>query len=238
MVAVTFNNSWPSDNYKHLNQMKKLLFILLISASSIQLKAESNENIKGNGKITEQERSISSFNEIAAAGSVDIIITQGQNEGVVVITDKNIQQYVITEIIDNTLKIRIKENANISPSKLKVKVNCKQLISIKAGGSGDIQTDGSLKSDALQISQGGSGDFKLDLDLSKLTITKAGSGDFILTGKTDSFTISSAGSGDIRAAKMKVNNCKISLVGSGDVWLAKGTKASLSNVGSGEVHYE
>ena len=78
----------------------------------------------------------------------------------------------------------------------------------------------------------------MNLDLENLSVNKSGSGDFKLNGKADKFEINSAGSGNVHASGLKVNNCKISMVGSGDIWLEKGTAVDLNKVGSGEIHYE
>lgn len=217
--------------------MKKLLFIFIITAT-VQAQADWKNPVKGNGKIAEQERKVAPFNKISTGGSVNLIIIQGQQEGIAVTTDENLQEYIITEVIDNTLQIHMKEKSNISPTKLKIKVTYSQLNFIEAGGSGDIESDGIIKSEKLKISQGGSGDFKLNLDIQNLSINKSGSGDFKLNGKADQLEINSAGSGDVHASSLEVKNCKISMVGSGDIHLEKGTAVDLRKVGSGEIIYE
>ncbi len=218
--------------------MKIVLLAGLIAASIANLAFANPEHIKGNGNISRQTKNITPFNKIATGGSLDIEISQGNREEVTIETDENLQQYIIAEVKNNTLNIHVKDNINISSTKLKVKINCIKLESISAGGSGDIETSNQLKNDELTISQGGSGDFKLNLEVGKLKISKAGSGDFKIEGKADQFQLSSAGSGDVHAQQLAVKNAEISMVGSSDIWLAKGTKVKVSNVGSGDVHYE
>jgi hypothetical protein len=217
--------------------MKKL-FVIMLLIPFIGTASPCDEHVKGNGNVKSDTRSPGSFEKLSSAGSIDIILEQGSTEGVEVTTDENLQSYIITEVKDNTLSVHIKENVSISSTKLIVKVKCKILRGINSGGSGDITSAGVLQSDKLRISQGGSGDFELNLNVEKLDINKAGSGDFKLEGKVGSLSVSSAGSGDLDASKISVGETAISMAGSGDVALPKGTKAKVSSAGSGDVHYE
>ncbi|MEP7265659.1 MAG: head GIN domain-containing protein [Bacteroidota bacterium] len=217
--------------------MKKILFILFLLPALGYANCDK-DHVKGNGTIKSESRNLNSFNKISTGGSIDIVIEQGFTESAEITTDENLMSYIITEVKDNTLSIHFKENVSISSTKLIVKVNCKELRAISAGGSGDVKTAGVLKADKLEISQGGSGDFKLNLNVSKLEISKAGSGDFKLEGKIADLELSSAGSGNLDASKTTVGDAEISMAGSGDVVLPKGTKPKVSSVGSGDVHYE
>jgi hypothetical protein len=216
--------------------MKKTAFLLLIPF--ITIAGENKDHIKGNGQVKSETRQVGSYNKISTGGSIDVIIEQGPSEGVEVTTDENLQNYIVTEIKDNTLNIHVKKDHSVSPTKLVVKATFRELKAISAGGSGDISSSGEIKTEDLAISQGGSGDFKLKLNAGKVEISKAGSGDFDLEGKIQSLEISSAGSGDVDASDTSIGNAEISMVGSGDIVLPKGTKPRVSSVGSGEVHYE
>ncbi len=199
----------------------------------------NDETIKGNGIEKKDSRSLESFDKITLAGSVDIKIEQGGTESATVETDENLVGYVITVVENGTLSIHTKDNVYLKPTKdIVVYVNCKTLKAISSGGSGDVKTVTKLSGDVLSISQGGSGDYKLDLAVDKLKISKAGSGDFTITGSVGEMKISSAGSGDVIAKDLNCLNADISSAGSGDFVLRKGTPAKISNVGSGEISYE
>jgi hypothetical protein len=237
-IFVTLLKAMRHIKNKSSHNMKKifalLLFIPFIGSSAVPC----DEHVKGNGNVKTDMRSLGSFEKLANAGSIDIILEQGNTEGVEVTTDENLQSYIITEVKNNTLSVHIKENASISSTKLIVKVKCKILRAISSGGSGDVSSENVLKSDKLAISQGGSGDFDLNLNVEKLEISKAGSGDFKLEGKIGELEVSSAGSGDLDASKVSVGETAISMSGSGDVVMPKGTKPKVSSAGSGDVHYE
>lgn len=217
--------------------MKKIIlasmYLFFITAVVI-----ASDKIKGNGKVVIKERTLTSFNSIAAGGSIDITIDETGKEGATVETDENLQDVVITEVKDNVLQIHLKENTNVSYTKMIVHVACSSLEKISTGGSGDVSTLSTLKGNKLEISHGGSGDFDLALDVKELKINNGGSGDYKLKGTANSLIISAAGSGDINAAELNCTTAKISAAGSGDVKLKKGVKAEVSSAGSGKVSYE
>jgi hypothetical protein len=219
--------------------MKLKLFSILACVCIISFTYASNdEDLKGNGKVTTEQRTVGSFGKISSAGSIDVQLVQGNSESVEVTCDENLLSYIITEVKDNGLSIHIKEKTSLSPTKLIVKVNLKNIAALNAAGSGDISTVNALKCDQLDVSQGGSGDIQLNITANKLAISKAGSGDFQIEGKAGKLSISSAGSGDVHAEKLIVENPDISMVGSGDIFLQKNARAKVSSIGSGDVHYE
>ncbi len=217
--------------------MKNILIILAWLAVGIHPSFGGEEKIKGNGNVVKNERSLTPFSKIATAGSIDLVIAQDGTEKVVVETDENIQDAVITEVEDGSLNIHIKDHVRINSTRLVVFVHCKKLEAISSGGSGDIKTETALRSDELKLSHGGSGNFVLDLDVKKMKLSTAGSGDFDLKGSVGDLVISMAGSGDIDARSLDCEQAKISSAGSGDVHLKKGTAAKVSSVGSGDVSY-
>lgn len=219
--------------------MQKIILTLAISSClSACSYACNDDHIKGNGKITTQQRTVTSFDKISLGGSIDIDITQSGTESAAVETDENLMDYIVTEVEGTTLKIHVKENYSVTSKKLVVHISCKELKAISSGGSGDVESKTKLTAGNFSVSQGGSGDFKLQLAVQTLKISKAGSGDFHLEGSADELKISSAGSGDVHAKNLICQSADISSAGSGDVVLRKGTSAKVSLAGSGEIMYQ
>ncbi len=196
------------------------------------------EKIKGNGNVIKQERTPGSFRAITIAGSMDLYLRQGDREAVIVKTDENLQEVIITEIRDGKLSIHVKDDVEIRATDLEIHVECKHIESITSAGSGDIETTSTLRSGKLSVSHGGSGDFDLELDVGKFSLSAAGSGDFELSGQVESMELSLAGSGDVEADDLECGHAKVSIAGSCDVKLKKGTAAKVNVAGSGDVKYD
>jgi hypothetical protein len=216
--------------------MKKSIAILLLIAVSFTSNACTN--VKGSGKITMDDRKVSSFTAIRSTGSVDIEITQGTEEKATVETDDNIQQYVEVTSENGSLTITLKDNVSINTTKLKVHVTCKKLNHISVTGSGDVMSMNSIKTSDFSITQSGSGDIKLNMDASRIDVKKTGSGDLDLKGNTGPFSVVSTGSGDTDASALACTEASINGTGSGDFELKKGISAKVNITGSGEVEYK
>jgi len=220
--------------------MKKILILIcLVAFTATQVFSFCDEEkVKGNGKVVSKDRALASFDKINLGGSIDIIIDQNGSERATVETDENLQEYIITEVKNGELNIRVKEKYNVHSTKLVVHVSCKNLSAISSGGSGDVKSVSKITGDDFAISHGGSGDFNLIFAVKKLKISTAGSGDYVLKGTADEFSLSMAGSGDVNAKELACTSAKVSAAGSGDVILKKGVTASVSSTGSGDVMYE
>src|SRR6266700_4754516 len=141
--------------------MKNGLFFLLIAftpaISFAQGKVINDPNV--------QVRKVSSFHAIKVGGSIDLYLTQSDEEAVAVsaISDE-IRDRIRTEVINGELRIWFdwkgkwwKEKGR---KKLKAYVSCKSLDKLEGGGASDIMLTGLLKSDNLFIRMSGASDLK------------------------------------------------------------------------------
>lgn len=218
--------------------MKKVITALSILSFITFTAFAAMETVKGNGHVTNENRTLSGYNKISAGGSADIIIDQNGTEGVTVETDDNLQSYIKLDVENGTLHVKMQNDVYLKPTKMIIHISCKSLSALNTGGSGDVSTKSKLTGDELQISNGGSGDYKINVDVKLLDINSGGSGDFTIRGIADSFEYSGAGSGDVTAKDLTAKTAKIVTSGSGDITLKKGTSAKVTSVGSGDVSYE
>ncbi len=55
----------------------------------------------GNGNVVEQERKLAGFTALEVSGAIEVNISQGDTQKLVVITDANLQENVKTEVESN-----------------------------------------------------------------------------------------------------------------------------------------
>ncbi len=218
--------------------MNKLLFLtaLVITVSSCHY--VNGRHISGNGNITTEQRSVTSFTGVETHGSIDIIASQG-NFNVKIETDQNLLQYIETYVENGRLIVRFKQGISLSNFRgAKAYVSAPQLNAFETHGSGDINSQGKI-SDPNKISIGvsGSGDINLELDCPDITTETHGSGNITLAGETKSLTCKTNGSGDLKAANLKAENVKTSIHGSGDNEVFASESLDVEISGSGDVHY-
>ncbi|WP_207493371.1 head GIN domain-containing protein [Aridibaculum aurantiacum] len=199
----------------------------------------NRERISGNGQLQSEERNIRSAKKIKVLGSMDVEVIAGET-GVRVEADANLLPYIETEVDDNWLKIRVRENVSInSDNKIKVYVSTPTLTNIRVAGSGDVVTKGSFDNgDKTSVDIAGSGDVTMDVNAPKVDAKIAGSGNLHISGETRDLEVDIAGSGNFDGEKLKAENAKVKIAGSGDVFLFADVNLSANILGSGSVRYK
>ena len=200
------------------------------------------EQIKGDGKLARETRSVEAFDAVSLAGHFDVRIKQSATQRVELEADGNLLPYVETKVIEGskgrTLEISVKRGYNVqSRQPLKVEIDVAQLRAVGIAGSGRTEID-SFKSDKLDLSIAGAGTVVAPrLDTGKLSLSIAGSGDIVAGGKSAELGVSIAGSGDVKAAELAGDEVKVSISGSGNAQVQANKKLKVSIAGSGDVRY-
>jgi hypothetical protein len=216
--------------------MKKFFspFFLLLMAGLFALQPVFGQ-VRGNGNVEEQTRTLPSFDAIVSVSSVDVVVKQGTPAPVVVRADGNLIPYIKTEVKNHTLYVSVTKNVWIS-RKMEVSITMQSLHKVSLTGSGDFLCHIPFKTTGLQFVVAGSGDVEAALDAQDVDVKVSGSGDVEVKGIRGSFTAEVVGSGDVEASGLQLEKCAVKLSGSGDVELKGRTDyLSVLSVGSGDV---
>ena len=186
--------------------MKRFFFIWVASLLVL------TSCVIGDGDIVRQERRVRDFNSISLEDVGDVHIRTGESYKVVVTTDDNLQNYVLTETKNNVLYIKVKSKKRIVRTKFKVDVCLPELHNLNLSGVGDvIIAEGSAA--ALTISLSGVGDIDArNYRLENVTVKHSGVGD-VKIWVTESLSGTLSGVGDIRYKGNPTVNVKVSGVG-------------------------
>ena len=224
--------------------MKNLILVasvFLISITSAQAQWWGSKKVKGNGDMVTKARTTNTYDEIKLVGSLDVELIAGKEGKIKVEAESNLQEYIITEVKGNSLKISTEEGISLQPSSnktIKITVPFESIEEVSITGSGDIWNKDIIKANDFKASVTGSGDLMLHLDAKDIEGTVTGSGDIKLKGKSQNFKCRVTGSGDFMAYELECNNVEAAVSGSGDiqVYAKNFLKASVS--GSGDITYK
>ena len=196
-------------------------------------------SVSGSGNIIKEDRQVSGFTGIDAAGPMDVEVKMGTEFHVTVETDDNLQRYVIIRREGNSLVVKLSENIRVRDSKtMKVYVEMPMLKSVDVAGSGNVTCEGIIENnDKIDVDVAGSGNVTMEVRTPAVSASTAGSGKTILKGETKKLDVDIAGSGDIDASELKSEEGNVSIAGSGNVKLFSSLKLDVSIVGSGDVLY-
>lgn len=215
----------------------KTITVLVFLLSTTLSCAQWNK-VKGNGDITTTTRSTGSYDGIKTAGPMDFKLVQGKEGEISIKADANLMEYIITEVKNNELIVKVEKNVGLKPSKtIVITIPYESISSVSLSGSGDVENSGTIKADEFKVALAGSGDIKLNVDSESLDSSIAGSGDIELRGSTKNLTTKIAGSGDFEGGNLESTNVDAQISGSGSVNVVCNGELYARISGSGDVKY-
>lgn len=220
--------------------MRKYCFLALIVFLGLVSCRFLGKRIRGNGVIKTEERTVSSFKEVEAAGDIKLNVIQGDLKPVKLVGDENILAYI--EVIQNGdhITIKTKEGVNISPSgDLNVYVTSPNYKSIDVSGSSDIIGQNKItSSDELSLQASGAGDIKMEVDAPKITAGISGSGSINLKGQAKDLEIDLTGAGHAYCYDLLTENTSVDISGAGSAQVYASVKLSADVSGAGNINYK
>ncbi len=221
---------------KHIHLSILALAAIFPGLSSVS----AADTVVGSGHVISETRAVSGFHGVKLTGSGDVIVTQGDTEGLVVEAEDNILPLIETTVKgDGILHLGMKDHVGSVQTHKSVvyRLAVKTLDKAVVEGSGSVRA-ASLTADGLRIELPGSGEVSVDkLKAGTVTAEIDGSGNVKLAGEAHSQTVQIDGSGDYKAKDFKTDATAVEINGSGDarVWANETLKVDIN--GSGEVGY-
>ena len=200
------------------------------------------QSVTGNGQVTKQNRTVEPFHAIATSHGWDLILTQGRENVMVVETDVNLHEHLITEVENGVLKIRMTKGLSIKKSKMKrIYLTFVEVDAISASGGSDIIAEQSITTDKFSLALSGGSDLKFaGLKVDKLSGAFSGGSDAsidFVNHSTNKMSIQASGGSDIRLEGVRVNSLSMATSGGSDVRI-EGTAEEASIVASGGSDFD
>ena len=216
--------------------MKKVLGCILLAAATLWSAGQKTIN-----DPNAEKRAVSGFHGVSVSGSIELFLSQGNEENVVIsANDAKWRDRVTTEVEDGILHIYLdhKDKFHLdwnSSTKIRAYVAVKDIDYLASSGSGKTHLDGKIKADKLKIEISGSGNLDGGLAVQQLSIGLSGSANTDISGTADNSEFHISGSGNIRGYDFSTATCNASISGSGNVKITVTKELSAHISGSGNV---
>lgn len=206
-----------------------MLILFLLSACNV---------IRGSGNVVTETRAVSGFDKVSLTGSMELFLTQGEQESLEIEGEDNIIAVIETEVRGDTLHIGVKENTTTNPTEpVRVYLTMTEIAGLEVTGASSIAAK-SIVSDRLTLDVNGSGDANIEtLSAASLKVDISGSGSVEVAGQATDQVIVIGGSGRYQAADLESETVDVEVNGAGEatVWASQTLNADIS--GSGSVAY-
>jgi len=218
--------------------MKKIIlssFAAILFSSLLINTVSAQEKIKGTGEITKQEKQVSEFSAVEINGAQDAVLMIGENFGVVVETNDNIQDRVILTINNGSLKFDMK---NVDRYDLfKLYITAPSFEKITVSGASDVKSDGILNGEKLRVYASGASNITLSADYTTIESKASGSSDIILNGHANTHIINASGASDVKANGLETETTVVNASGASTCFVNATSSLTYAISGASDVKY-
>ena len=192
--------------------------ILPIVLILILLTSCTKDSVSGSGELTSEFRNVANFTKVSSEGVFEVLITQGAPQSVEITGDDNILPEVKTTVVGNELQLYLDDDHNYKDITLKVNIIVPSITSIENSGIGNISILGVDTADNFNVRNSGTANISIE-------------------GSAKSLTLENEGTGKFKGFLFAVDDCDVTIVGSGDCEINSANTLNVHIEGSGDVHY-
>jgi hypothetical protein len=225
-----------------MTSFKKISIIAILMVSILITGCEKSAFcVQGEGTVTTEVLSISSFSGINSSFSNNVVIKQGAVLEVKATGHPNIIEKITTSVSNNIWEIDL-DNACYQNYELSIEITIPNISSVGSSGSGDVTVEDFIDQGNLDIDMSGSGNITLNNfeGTTDLDVEISGSGDLIANNNIttlNSLDLNTSGSGDYSGFVISSSECTIKSSGSGDCEVNVTNTLDVDMSGSGDVSY-
>lgn len=218
----------------------KSFFLSVLLVCSLLLTATAQRRIEGEGPIQRKTYNVSGFNELYIGSVFKVVIRPGSSEKVEIEAHENMHQYVICEVRNGKLNLRLQSDNNyrdVGP--LRAYVTYKQLEEIEMSGATELTGEGVLKANDFSLDLSGATEVDLELDVTTLNLDFSGASDANLKVQAQELKVDCSGASDIDiegTAKEAWMDLSGATTFNGELFKVASLKIEASGTSSVEIH--
>lgn len=220
--------------------MKTSKFLILISLFLVLtscLEAQFYRSVRGNGNVVKKERPAGYFDGVKVSTGIDVYLSQGNKESIIVEADENIHEYIVTEIRNGVLHVYF-DNVSIRNAEMKrVYVTMKDIRSLKTSSAGDIAGETPVKCDEIELESSSAGDLRLELYAQNVKVRISSSGNIRLSGEAVSLDAGLSSAGDLNAYNFTVKDAEVNVSSAGNAEIFVTRKLEAHSSSAGDIVY-
>lgn len=215
----------------------KLILLNLFALSSLMLITSCY--FAGNlGPMTDEERNVTDFDRLKVSSGIDVRLSQGNRHRVIIKANEDIIDDVESEVINGTLKLNVDRNWFRGGGTVKAEITFVELSSIDVSAGSDVESDGLLTFEDLEIEASAGSDLRLNLEAYDVKLRTSSGSDANLKGAARNFEARASSGSDISAFGFEVENAVLECSSGSDVkaYVTHTMKVKASS--GSDIHYK
>ena len=217
---------------KHIQLIGIFAFLTLVLSSCWFL----GPSIKGDGNVTEETRPVGEFDQIDVSRGMNVYITQGSPEKVVVIADNNLHELIETKVEGGVLKVFINENIRWAKEK-KVMVTVAKLTEVHTSSGANVWSQNQIMSENLELKASSGANITMDVNAKCLKADCSSGANIRLSGLAKEADLGTSSGANLKGEGLKADSCKMKASSGGNVSATVNDRLEAKASSGGNVAY-
>lgn len=212
---------------------KKLLSILFITMLLSSCNVNMFNRVNGNGNVKIADRSTSeNFTKIKVSTGLDLHLSQGSKNKIVVEADENLHDIIMTEVNDGELRIYSEKGIWQATSR-KVFVTVTNLEALTATSGADVYANETIKTNTIEINATSGADIRIVIDADNVETNSTSGSDIKIEGIANNHVSSATSGASIDAYGLQSKNATANVTSGADIniYASESLKAYASSGG-------
>ncbi|OAB77378.1 head GIN domain-containing protein [Cochleicola gelatinilyticus] len=193
-----------------------LVVVLVALTTSCQFDINLGQE-NGNGNVITEERTVTSnFDEVKGSAGLDVLLTEGTENKIVVEADENLLEFIETEVTNGKLHVTSSRNIGHSKSK-KVHVTYVKLSKVASSSGADVIVNSVLENDYLTFDASSGSNLQVEIFAKEVVAETSSGADLVLSGKAVNLQADASSGSELDAKDLFVVSCNAEASSGSDV---------------------
>ena len=185
-----------------MNVFAKLTVLILFNVSVTSC-FHGFTGVVGNRNVISEDRALNTkFEQIQVQQGINVVLSQGDSKTIHVEADENIMELLVTEVVENELRIYFKKNVSKAKEK-NVYLTVQNISKISTSSGARVQCKDELSSQSLELDSSRGSSMHLQIKATSIKTESSSGSSINLTGLTKSFEGKASSGSSIDADKLQ-----------------------------------
>jgi Protein of unknown function (DUF2807). len=189
---------------KQLQLIGVFAFLSLIFSSCWFL----GPSVRGNGNVTEEVRQVAEFDEIDVSRGMNVYISQGTPQKVVVVADNNLHEVIETRVEGHTLKVFVNENVRWAKEK-KVMITVEKITGVKTSSGSNAWSQNQIMSEDLELRASSGANLTMEVNAKSLKADCSSGANIKISGLAKEAELEASSGANLIGDELKVDDCRM-----------------------------
>ncbi len=216
----------------------KIFTLLLVATLLSSCGVEMFNRVNGNRNVvTENRSSKQDFTKVKVSTGLDLYLSQGSENKIVVEADENLQDIIITEIKDGQLRIYSEKNIWKAKAR-KVYVTIKTIEAITATSGADVYAEETIKANDLKVSSTSGADITISIDANTVETSSTSGSDIEISGVANNHTSRATSGASIDAYGLRSKNVTVKVSSGADINIYASESINAKASSGGDIDFK